>query len=254
MTTTTIGESKEQKTPLRKKRILMAAGAAIFLAIGITAVVVNSPREQKPVTEIDIAQAQKNASLRQYIEQLTRVDLAPDTLENPGLLQQQYALLSQELLRDVSILRNTKDHPSYRLTEAGALHQQTQMVMKLAWLAQKGQNATLTYQDGEKEVSISVPPSELAAIAYGRLWAISMAENLRVSPRFNTRLTMTQLVALQQEYKKDQAALLGTLGMMDAVSQIDSINSWLLEEGEKSSAREHEERIRSGVMSNEGTD
>ncbi|NEO34088.1 MAG: hypothetical protein F6K36_27530 [Symploca sp. SIO3C6] len=236
----------------KKGRLILMAGGVVGIIMLITALVVNNPATTRRMTEKEIAIARKNAAYQEYLEHLTRVDLSPDTLKNAGILQQQVALLSVEIQRDVATLRNREGHPSFRLTEAGALHQQTMMVNKLAWLAQRGTNARLTYHDGVEEVTLAIPPTELASIAYIRLWAIATAENITTQPRYNTQLTMTQLVSRQQQYKKQQQDMLRVLGLLDAVTQIDGINSNLLEEEEKSRERLAEHHSWQKVLSGEG--
>ncbi|NER30079.1 MAG: hypothetical protein F6J89_21270 [Symploca sp. SIO1C4] len=78
----------------------------------------------------------------------------------------------------------------------------------------------------EKTVTVGIPPSELAAIAYGRLFALAQAENTKVTPRFNTQLTVNQLALAQQRYKEQQVAALAALNLIDASSQVRAIEAW----------------------------
>ncbi|NER29826.1 MAG: hypothetical protein F6J89_19955, partial [Symploca sp. SIO1C4] len=134
-------------------KILLGGGLLLLVGMTATSLFVTSSQQQsqQSATAIDVAINNKNIALREYLELLTRTDLGVNEIRNPGLLQQQYSILAQEFLRDVTLLRQDPSHPSFRLTEQAALQQQTQGANKMAWLAQQGVSAQLTYSYQREE-------------------------------------------------------------------------------------------------------
>ncbi|NEO98762.1 MAG: hypothetical protein F6K58_08805 [Symploca sp. SIO2E9] len=209
--------------------VAMAFGAALLVVMGGTAAVVTrtgSSAKSPQQGAIEVAQKNMFAERNHYIEKLTRTDLNPQVLSNPGWRQQAIAMLSQVIAEDISRGRRTPGDPMYMKTQQAAYLDYQKSVNKLAYLAELGQTATLVYEERGREVRIPIPSPELATFALNRLEALDMATHLKMVPRFNLQIVNTELANVQHSYKLRLAAWLEQMQMYDSAEQIRAIRQW----------------------------
>lgn len=229
LNTTQVKKAKPKKGKLPTTIICSCFGGTLLLAIAVTGLLNSDGEEVNPTSSVDTAFEQVVRVRQPYVEQLTRTDRNPKALTNPGWRQQALANYSWDILQNAEAQRADPNSPHFRKSKEALLAYSQTDANELALLAELGSVAVLEYYDGTGTLQrIKVAPNELAAIAYSRLEAIDLAQNLQMAPRYSLNAINTELGNHQQQYKLAQAELLNQQGLTDSAAQLQQIQLWKL--------------------------
>lgn len=220
---------KQKKGKLPTTIICSCFAGTLLLAIGITGLLNSDKEKAQGVSSVDTAFEQVVSARQPYIEKLTRTDRNPKALSNPGWRQQALANYSWDVLQNAEAQRADPHSPHFRKSKEALLAYSQTDANELALLAELGSVAVLEYYDGTGHLQrVKVEPNELASIAYSRLEAIDLAQNLQMAPRYSLNAINTELGNYQQQYKLAQAELLNQQGLTDSAAQLQQIQLWKL--------------------------